>query len=344
MQKLSKEYVSTGAATLTATQALFSNGTVNVTVVPPILNIYNLPTSTTSLSANDPFYVRSGYLNTAGTSFLYAPVSGAADLTVTLTSSNPAVGTLVTTPLTGASVTVTIAKGNYDSPSTVATGGAAFDPLTGGATTVAATAPGTNNAYSGSAVTITVSQPTITLADSWQGDHRIGAGLEAPYTITLGGASHGGVTVRITSSDTTRFPGVPDLHHRRHRLHRRALCQRGNHQELLPPGSHGHRHRHTDRHPGARSATGTVNVDRGAAATEHLQPGNQHHQPVGADDPFYVRAGYLNSNGTSFLYARVSPAGPMHVLLTSSTPAVGQLKTSADKRFSRDCGCGGKCL
>lgn len=103
--------VSTGAAALTATQPLFTDDTVNVTVVPPVLRFINgPPANTTSLSVDSQFIVRAGYLN--GTSFTTAPVSGGADLSVTLTSSNPAVGTLVTTPLTGASVTVTIGKGN----------------------------------------------------------------------------------------------------------------------------------------------------------------------------------------------------------------------------------------
>jgi hypothetical protein len=52
------------------------------------------------------------------------------------------VGQLVTTAQTGGTVTVTIVPGQARSPSTVATGGVAFDPLTVGTTAVRGTVPG----------------------------------------------------------------------------------------------------------------------------------------------------------------------------------------------------------
>jgi hypothetical protein len=48
----------------------------------------------------------------------------------------------VTTSTIAQSVTVEIAEGVYDSPSTVAAGGVAFDPLGSGTTTVSATIAG----------------------------------------------------------------------------------------------------------------------------------------------------------------------------------------------------------
>jgi hypothetical protein len=51
------------------------------------------------------------------------------------------VGQLVTTALTGATVTVPIGPGQSRSPATVATGGVAFDALTAGTTAVRGTIP-----------------------------------------------------------------------------------------------------------------------------------------------------------------------------------------------------------
>ena len=322
--------VSTGGpVTLTATQALFSNGTINVTVVAPILNIYNLPTSTTSLSANDPFYVRAGYYNTAGTAFQYAYVSGAADLTVTLTSSTPAVGTLVTTQMTGASVTVTIAKGNIDSPGSVATGGAAFDPLSVGTTTVAATAPGTINTYSGSMVNVSVTATPITLTDiSPYGDYRIGGGLQAQYRVTLGGSSHGGVTIRVASSDSARILLAPNATTAGAAFIDLIIPDGQTTANFYVQGINGVTGNVILTATNAAFVTGTTNVSLVQGAI-NIYTLSSSLQVTSADDPFYVRAGYLSSNGANFQYAYVSPAGPLHVQLTSSTPAVGQLKTTA---------------
>ena len=62
-------------------------------------------------------------------------------MTVTVSHTNTAVGQLVTSTGVGQSRTVTIAAGQSSSPTTVAAGGVAFDPIGGGSTTVTATAP-----------------------------------------------------------------------------------------------------------------------------------------------------------------------------------------------------------
>jgi len=106
-------------------------------------------------AADDPFYLRSGYIDAAGTSFHYTPVSGAGDLHAIVTSSSGTVGKLRTAAAYDASVTVDIKAGDHDSASTVATGGIAFDPLAAGTTTVSATAVGFGT-YSGSSQVVTV--------------------------------------------------------------------------------------------------------------------------------------------------------------------------------------------
>jgi hypothetical protein len=49
---------------------------------------------------------------------------------------------LVTTTLTGGTVTVEISEGQFASPATVAAGGVALDPLTEGLTMITAAIPG----------------------------------------------------------------------------------------------------------------------------------------------------------------------------------------------------------
>ena len=96
----------------------------------------------------------------------------------------------------GQTRTVTVPVGAYFSPTTVATGGVEFDPIGGGSTTVSATAPGFRTA---TPVNVTVSAPAMTLFSL---PALVGAGLQSGgYTARLGATAHGGVTVRITSSN-----------------------------------------------------------------------------------------------------------------------------------------------
>ena len=68
-------------------------------------------------------------------------VRAGSSLTATLTSQAPAVGQLTTLSGSGASQTVTIPGSLYYSPTSVATGGVAFDGLTTGSTAVTVTIP-----------------------------------------------------------------------------------------------------------------------------------------------------------------------------------------------------------
>ena len=51
---------------------------------------------------------------------------------------------------------VQIPAGGFNTPTTVATGGVAFDPLSGGTTTVSASAPGFDSSFSGASLLVTV--------------------------------------------------------------------------------------------------------------------------------------------------------------------------------------------
>ena len=78
----------------------------------------------------------------------------------------------------------------------MAAGGVAFDPIGGGTTTVSASATGVRAAVP---VTVTVSSPGISLLSV---PTLVGAGLmTGGGTARLGATAHGGVTVRITSSN-----------------------------------------------------------------------------------------------------------------------------------------------
>ncbi len=166
----------TGTATTTFTVSApgFTTNSATKTIVRPGLDISGLTLNTTTLSPDDPFVVRVGVPN-AGLTFLnelQAIRAGGSPVTITVSSSDPLVGELVTTPDTSGSVTVQIGVGGTQSPSSVAAGGVAFDPLTAGSTTVTASNPAFATVTNG-ARTVTVSAPGINLSGV-----TVGAGLQ----------------------------------------------------------------------------------------------------------------------------------------------------------------------
>lgn len=148
----------TGTATIEASAPAFTGAQGTATVVTPMLDLSGLVTSRAAGGSDDPFLVRIGLPNGTGTalSTTQAVRAGVAPLEVTVTSSVPAVGTLVTTPLTAGSVTVQIAPGASASPSTVATGGVAFRYLTAGTSVVQVSHPTIPAASTNGTVTVTV--------------------------------------------------------------------------------------------------------------------------------------------------------------------------------------------
>jgi hypothetical protein len=172
-------------------------------VVPAVLWVRDLAANNTTLGADDPFRVQSGYIHSNGVTSRRANVSAAAgDLTATLSSDVVSIGQLITAGNSGGSVAVQIPVGQNLSPNTVATGGVALDPTGPGTVNVSASAAGYTT-YAGSTFSVTITARSMSMADVWWGDHRIGGGLQAPYRVTLGASAHGGVTVRIASSDAS---------------------------------------------------------------------------------------------------------------------------------------------
>jgi hypothetical protein len=154
----------TGSATVTATATGFTNGTATKDVVQPAISLYGLYSTMTTAYPDDPFRVQVG-IPDAGQTYMadYQEVRAGAPsaLAATVTSSNAAVGQLVTSTASGAEVTVQIAEGWYYSPNSVLDGGVAFDPLAVGTTTVTATIPGfvTLPASGSGSIDVTVTTP-----------------------------------------------------------------------------------------------------------------------------------------------------------------------------------------
>ncbi len=181
---------------VTATAPGFTAGSGNWVVEQAMLALVSLNATTTTFTADDPFQVYVGIsdLYYGGVSSQNIRAGGAA-VTATITSADPAVGQLTTSLGSGGTATVTIPVGFSYSPSSVAAGGAALDPLTAGTTTVSATIPGFAQRPNAT-VPVTVSAPGITVYAG-----RVGSGLQTSYSVYLGASEHGGVTVRVESAD-----------------------------------------------------------------------------------------------------------------------------------------------
>lgn len=198
-----------GTATLQVSAPGFnSNNTAVITVVQPGVDLLGVnQTSLTTFSPDDPFQVRIGLPNASGfVSPQQAVRIGGTTLTATVTTTDPAVGQLITLPDSVAPVTVVIAPGQSASGSTVANGGIALDPGAEGSTTVAATIPGfvaTTNASRD----VPVTAPGLSVAGT-----TVGSGLQyGNFQVVLGATQHGGVTVRIQSSDPALMLVSPNV-------------------------------------------------------------------------------------------------------------------------------------
>ncbi len=98
-----------GTVGVTASNARFNDGHVDVLVVQPALQIADLSPSQTSLSPDNEFYVYPGSRRLAQNQ----AVSAVGPLSVTFTSGTPAVGRMVTSSASGPSVVVQIPAGGF---------------------------------------------------------------------------------------------------------------------------------------------------------------------------------------------------------------------------------------
>jgi len=187
----------TGSVPVEVSAPGFETTTALVSVVEPALDISGLPTSMITLGNVDPFSVRVGIASgTLSLSETQTRRVGAEPLVATVTSSTPA-GLIVTSTTAGGSGTTTIAPAAASSPGTLALGGLGFRPFTAGTTVVSARIPGFK-VLNNSNVTVAVAAPSISLTAV-----TVGAGLQKVVTGHLSAANHGGVTVTVSTSNSS---------------------------------------------------------------------------------------------------------------------------------------------
>ena len=191
--------VALGNPGVTASATGYGNGVEAVAVVVPVTQIFGLATTTSTLSANTTFLVRVGVPVVGGTAFAgFQAVQAGTNVTLTVSNSNAAAARLVNGAVNGQSVSVTLAAGEVQ-------GLLDFDPLGAGATTVSATGPGFGSVPE-SSQSVTITAPGITTFPTI-----VGAGLMTDGVAILGGGAHGGVTVRVQSSNPSLVLVSADL-------------------------------------------------------------------------------------------------------------------------------------
>ncbi len=182
---------------VTATMPAYTGMTASYRVYTPVFDLIFLNATGNTRSVNDPFQARLGSASspTGGISVEDVLRFGHAPMTFSVVNDSVAVGELVTTALTGDSVTVQVAARQSRSPSTVATGGVEFDYVTGGVTNVRAAEIAGLARPVGAALgqSVTVSAPTITLGSTY-----IGARLQRQTSGSLSAAAVAGDTVTLT--------------------------------------------------------------------------------------------------------------------------------------------------
>jgi hypothetical protein len=193
----------TGTSSVTVTAPGFTQGSATMTVVQPGVMLASLPGSTTSLSPDNLFYAYVGYPSGNGVNAQNIRAGGT-PINVTFAVDSVSVGLLKTGAIQDDTVTATIPVGFYYTPGTVASGGVAFDPV--GPGTVTMTARSTELITQPNATQqVTVTAPGISV-----GARTVGAGLQEGTSFGLGASNHGGVTVTLTSSDSSRVLLAPD--------------------------------------------------------------------------------------------------------------------------------------
>ncbi len=317
-----------GTPNITASAAGFVGATRPVTIVQPAFDIISLATSIDTIDPNDPFHVRVGLGNPGNTAVIAPqPVrAGSPGLDASVVSSSGGIGELVTSSLTGDSVAVHISAGSSFSPNTVALGGVAFHPLSGGIDTVSASIPGLV-ATTGATVKVTVTQPTILV--NVIGD--VGSGLQGGgSSATLSATQHGGVTVLVTSqspsialvSPNAATPGDTSF-----------TIFVANGSSNVPFVVHGVENTVGNSTivvstPAFASGSGVARIQEPGVDMVNLAGSMDIDDP---DDPFVVRVGLKSVAGSQVVAPQFVRAGSPGLTATvvSSVPAVGLLVSTA---------------
>lgn len=318
-----------GTVTLTASAPAFANAATDVDVVEPGMRIVGLNTAIDVPDADDPFHVQTGLINAGATALtaIQALRAGGPGLTLTFSVADAAVAELVTTTQAGQTIDLGMLGGQSSTPTTVATGGVAFSPLTAGTTDVSVTAPGFA-AVNGGVAAVTVGPALVGYLGF---PVEVGAGLRTgTLYVSLNGTAHGGTTVHLVSLDSSLVllsAAAGDV-------------GRGSLDLFIADGTanasfwaHG-----------LEATAGVAPIDATAASFTGVSEGITVVQPamdiqglvanidtLDPVDPFYVRVGVPNSGGTGL--AAIQPVRPgsagLDVAVISTDAAVGLLQTSS---------------
>jgi len=326
------------SAWVVVSEPRFAPDSVLVRTATPGIEVQGLPASLTPFDLDANFYAQIGVLN-AGNSSLARVQNrrgGAAGvLTATFTSSTPAIGTVLDSSTAGggggATGTAQIVAGIYYTPTSgPVNGGMAFRPLLVGTTNVSVSMPGFTTATVAGTRTVNVLQPGITVTTNYP---TVGSGLQESGGVFLGASQHGGVTVTLTSSDSTILKLAPNS----------TTPGSGSIQVPLANGQTSFSY-YLQGMEGISSAT-TVTVTAVAAGFTNGTTGITVDQPAveiqglggtytggGADVNFYAQVGVANTQNSNLARVQVVRAGapaPLTASFTSSAPAAATLVDSA---------------
>jgi hypothetical protein len=319
----------TGVATASVTvgAAGFTNSTATQTIRPAVFDLYGVPQTTTTLSDSTAFYAYVGYTLSGYNYIVESQVirAGGQALTVTLVNDSSAVGDLVEAGgVRGDTLSVQIPVGSYYSPTTVASGGIAYDPSAPGITTITASVPGlTELAYYNRTVNVTA--PGITVYP-----YTLGAGLQRSADGYLGAANHGGVSVVVKSTDPSLL-----------RIAASPTTVGGDSIVLAMPNGQTYFTYYLQAvegvadtgaasapvlvsAPGFASGSATHTIRQPAFQLENLPTSTT---TLSDSSALYVQIGYTQPGGTYLYESQDLRAGaaPLTVTLINSTPGVGQL-------------------
>ena len=316
----------------------FAPESVLVRTVTPGVEIQGLPGQMTPFDNDANFYAQVGVLG--GGNFNLARVQNrrggaSGPLTATFTSGTAAVGTVLDS-LSAASGGAASGTARvpvnlyYTHPSGTAGGGVAFRPLLVGSTIISVSMPGFTPAINSGARTVNVIQPSISLTTNYP---TIGSGLQESGFGNLGAGQHGGVTVTLTSSDSTILLLAPNA----------TTPGSGSIQIFLANGQTGFSFSAaglegisstttvtiTAVASGFTNGTVGVSVDRPAVELQGLSASA--YTAGGPDVNFYAQIGLPNVQNTALVRVQTvragAPAAPV-VTFTSSTPAAATLVDS----------------
>ncbi|HEU4569631.1 MAG TPA: Ig-like domain-containing protein [Gemmatimonadales bacterium] len=305
----------------------FTPDTMKVYVRRPAFELANVPASTTTLSANTNIWVQMGVPNAAFTSInaWQGSRAGGTAPTFVVRSDVPTVVRMADSATVADSFVITLPAGQYYSPTSVASGGLAVDPLTTGTAQIVATHP-VFLALAGATRTVTVATPGITVNGG-----TVGAGLQRSQSFTLGAPQHGGVNVVVKSTAPGVVKVAPD-----------ALTP-GTDSIVIPlangftsgsfyiQGMEGQTGSPTIQVSAAGFSDGSAGVTVVLPAIE-LGNAPANIAAGAADQAFWAQVGVPNGTTTAmneYQNLRAGGVGPVTVTFTNATGGVAQLVTTA---------------